>query len=63
MADATPVKMDATNGLLEVGPLVISPGGTAVVETLLLAQVPIGERTPVGRAGRPICHVENGTGD
>ena len=45
-ADATPVKVDATTGLFDVGPLMISPGGTAVVKTLLLAQVPIGELTP-----------------
>ena len=46
MADATPVKVDAATGLFDVGPLVISLGGTVVVETLLLAQVPIGELTP-----------------
>jgi hypothetical protein len=45
-ADETPVKVDATTGLFEVGPLVVSPGGSAMVETLLLAQVPIGELTP-----------------
>jgi hypothetical protein len=45
MADATPAKVDATNALLEIGPVAISPGGNAKVETLLLAQVPIGERT------------------
>jgi hypothetical protein len=45
-ADETPVKADATNGLFDVGPLVIPPGGSAVVETLLLAQVPIGELKP-----------------
>src|ERR1035441_2863672 len=44
-ADETPVKVDATNGLFEVGPVVIAPGGSRMVETLLLAQVPIGERT------------------
>ena len=45
MADATPAKPDATNGVLEIGPLVIAPGKSATVETLLLAQVPLGERT------------------
>ncbi len=45
MADATPVRVDATNGLFEVGPLVLVPGGKVAVETLLLAQVPLGERT------------------
>ena len=45
MADATPTKVDSTNALLEVGTVAISPGGSATVETLLLAQVPVGERT------------------
>ncbi len=45
MADANPAKVDATNGVFEVGPLTISPGGSVAVETLLLAQVPVGERT------------------
>ena len=44
-ADATPLKVDATNGLFEVGPLMVSPGRSIAVETLLLAQMPIGERT------------------
>jgi hypothetical protein len=43
-ADGTPVKVDATNGLLEVGPLDVSPGGSVTVETFLLAQVPVAER-------------------
>ena len=45
MADATPAKVDATNGVFEIGPLAISPGGSVAIETLLLAQVPVGERT------------------
>jgi hypothetical protein len=45
MADATPARVDATNGVFEVGPLTISPGGSVAVETLLLAQVHVGERT------------------
>jgi hypothetical protein len=44
VADATPAKVDATSALLEIGPVAISPGGSATVETLLLAQVPVGER-------------------
>jgi hypothetical protein len=53
MADATPAKVDATSALLEIGPVAISPGGSATVETLLLAQVPIGERTQfVARANQ-----------
>src|ERR1035441_3211938 len=45
MADVTPVKVDSTNGLFEVGPLMVSPGGSIAVETLLLVQVPVGDRT------------------
>ena len=45
LADATPVKIDATNGVLQLGPLAVALGGSIAVETLLLAQVPIGERT------------------
>jgi hypothetical protein len=45
MAGATPAKVDATNGVFEVGPLAVSPGGNVAVETLLLVQVPVGERT------------------
>jgi len=40
-----PVQVDSTNGLLEIGPLAISPGKSTTVETLLLVQVPTGERT------------------
>ena len=45
MGDATPVKIDATNGVFEAGPLRVSPGGSLAVETLLLVQVPVGEST------------------
>jgi len=45
--DATPVQVDATNGVLELGPVAVAPGGSATVETLLLVQVPVGERTPL----------------
>ena len=45
MADAAPAKVDAANGLLEIGPLAIAPGGSVAVETLLLVQVPVGDRT------------------
>ncbi len=44
VADRTPAKVDAANSLLEIGPVAISPGGSATVETLLLVQVPTGER-------------------
>jgi hypothetical protein len=44
-ADASSVKVDATNGLFEIGPVIITPGKSATVETLLLVQVPTGERT------------------
>jgi hypothetical protein len=44
LADATPIKLDTTNGGFEIGPLVISPGGSVMVETLLLVQVPVGDR-------------------
>ena len=40
MADATPARVDATNALLEIGPVAITPRGRAMVETLLLVQVP-----------------------
>ena len=36
-ADASPVRVDATNGLFEIGPVTIAPGKSATVETLLLA--------------------------
>jgi hypothetical protein len=53
MADATPVKVDATNGLFETGPLAVAPGRNVAVETLLLVQVPVGERTQlVARASQ-----------
>jgi hypothetical protein len=45
VADATPSRVDATNGLLELGPVPIAPGKSATVETLLLTQVPMSERT------------------
>jgi hypothetical protein len=45
VADATPAKVDATNALLEVGPVSVAPRGGVTVETLLLAQVPAGERS------------------
>jgi len=45
VADDTPARVDVTNGLLELGPVPIAPGKTAAVETLLLVQVPMGERT------------------
>ena len=44
-ADVAPLRVDLTNGLFEVGPVAIAPGKSAEVETLLLAQVPLGERT------------------
>ncbi len=53
VADATPAKADATNGLFEVGPVAITPGKEATVEALLLVQVPSGERTQlVARASQ-----------
>jgi hypothetical protein len=45
VADETPVKLDATNALLEIGPVVARPGGNVAVETLLLTQVPASEGT------------------
>ena len=51
VAGATRVKVGATNALLEIGPVAITPRGSAVIETLLLAQVPAGDRAQfVGRA-------------
>jgi hypothetical protein len=44
VADATPAKVDTTNGVFEVGPLMVAPGRSVVVETLLFAQVPAGDR-------------------
>jgi len=44
LVDETPATVDATNALLEVGPLAITPGGAVTVETLLVAQVPLGTR-------------------
>jgi hypothetical protein len=44
-ADATPAKVDATNGVFEVGPLLVAPGGSIALETLLLVQVSVGELT------------------
>ena len=43
-ADGAPTKVDPTNACLELGPLVIAPGKSATVDTLLLAQVPAGDR-------------------
>ena len=51
MADANPVKVDAAYGVFEIGPLVISPGGSVTVETLLMGQVPAGDRAQlIGQA-------------
>jgi hypothetical protein len=44
VGDATPVKVDAPNALLEIGPVAIAPRGSAIIETLLLVQVPAGDR-------------------
>jgi hypothetical protein len=53
VGDGTPAKVDSTNALFEIGPLVIAPGKSATVETLLLVQVPLGERTQlVARASQ-----------
>jgi hypothetical protein len=53
VADANPTKVDSTNGVLEIGPVAVAPGKSAAVETLLLAQVPAGERTQlVAHAGQ-----------
>ena len=40
-----PVKTDAAQGALEVGPLTVSPGQTVTVETFLLAQIPANTQT------------------
>jgi hypothetical protein len=45
VADATPARVDPTNVVLEIGPVAITPRGSTMVETLLLVQVPAGERT------------------
>ena len=45
MAGATPAKVDTTNGVFEAGPLIIAPGASVTVETLLLVRVPEGKRT------------------
>ena len=55
VADATPAKVDATNALLEIGPVAISPGGSATVETLLLVQVPAGERAQLVAQARELA--------
>ena len=44
VADATPVTIDPTNALLEIGPVTLTPRASTVVETLLLVQVPAGDR-------------------
>jgi hypothetical protein len=44
-ADASPVRVDLTNGLLEIGPLVIRPGKNTAVDTLLVVRVPTGPGT------------------
>ena len=44
VADATPVTVDPTNALLEIGPVTLTPRGSTVIETLLLVQVPAGDR-------------------
>ncbi len=51
-ADANQLRVDPTNDLFEIGPVVVAPGKSATVETLLLVQVPVGERAQlVARAG------------
>jgi hypothetical protein len=55
VADATPAKVDASTALLEIGPVAISPGGSATVDTLLLAQVPVGERAQLIAQARDLA--------
>lgn len=40
-----PVKADAANGWLEIGPLTLSPDKTVTVETFVLAQIPANTQT------------------
>ena len=40
-----PVRLDAAQGMIEIGPLTISPGQTVTVETYLLAQIPADTKT------------------
>lgn len=40
-----PIKTDAANGWIEIGPLTLSPGKTVTVETFLLAQIPANTQT------------------
>jgi hypothetical protein len=58
--DRPPVHLDATAGLMEIGPLEVRPGQGVELETLLVAQVPGAD--PEGLAGRvralaasPVC--------
>jgi hypothetical protein len=52
VADAMPVRVDPTNAVMEIGPVTITPRGNKVVETLLLIQVPAGNRAQfVAQAG------------
>jgi hypothetical protein len=40
-----PIKMDAVQGVMEIGPLTVSPGKTVTVKTFLLAQIPASTQT------------------
>jgi len=52
-ADTTLANVDATNGVLEIGPLAVASGGSVTVESVLLVQVPVSERTQwVAQAGQ-----------
>jgi hypothetical protein len=44
VADASPAQVEPTNAVLEIGPVAITPRGSAIVETLLFVQVPAGDR-------------------
>ncbi len=54
VADTTPVRVDPTNALLEVGPVAITPRGSTTIETLLLVQVPVGDRNQLLRQAREL---------
>jgi hypothetical protein len=55
VADATSVRVDPTNAMLEIGPVAVTPRGSATVETLLLVQVPAGDRMQLVAQARELA--------
>jgi hypothetical protein len=59
-ADANATRLDVTNGLLEIGPVTVTSGASATVESLLLVQVPPGDRAELASPAARLVATELG---